>query len=45
MPELESQCEDLWVKLDLVGNKSLVIRGNYKIEKNRIPKESPTRQN
>jgi hypothetical protein len=32
MPELESQCIDLWVKLDLVGNKSLVIGRYYKIE-------------
>ena len=30
MPELQSECEDLWVKLDLVGNKSLVIGAYYK---------------
>lgn len=30
MPELQSQCEDLWLYLDLVGNKSLVIEGYNK---------------
>ena len=30
IPELQSECEDLWVKLDLVGNKPLVIGAYYK---------------
>lgn len=30
MPELKSNCEDLWIKLDLVGNKSLAIGAYYK---------------
>ena len=30
MPDIKSNCEDLWVKLELVGNKPLVIGAYYK---------------
>ncbi|WAR31896.1 FUT1-like protein [Mya arenaria] len=30
MPELQSNCEDLWTKVDLVGNKPLIIGAYYK---------------
>ena len=30
MPEFRSNCEDLWIKLELTGSKSLVIGGYYK---------------
>ena len=30
IPKFQSNCEDLWVKLDLVGNKSLAIGAYYK---------------
>ena len=30
LPKVQSKCENLWVKLDLVGNKSLAIGAYYK---------------